>query len=976
MPEAMTFEPDPQQAEVLQHARGPLLVTGGPGTGKTTVVRERFARLIEAGQDPERVALVVRSKQARAAARLALLERLSRPLPGIRVLTVHGLANHVMTNGYAGLGYDRPPDILSALDQFTRVHDLLGGEEPSEWPVFGGMLGLRGFADEVRQFLLRAQEALISPEDIAALAGAAGLAGWQEVAAFYRRYLDVLADQSVVDFSGLVNQAAQAARGGPRLLDHIVVDDFQEATFAEEALLIALAPESLVVAGDEGSHVFSFRGTTDLPLRQFARQQPLAGHVDLATPHRFSGPASQGWVASHTSEEHAAVARELRRIHVEEGIPWGEVAVVVRRQGSHVGGLLRALDDAQVPRSTPGGALSLLAEPAVFPFVLALRWLARPEDRDGLIEPMLASDLAGLSPAIARGLVRAAQAAGGTAATALGRRDGLSDQEAAVVEVLGQVLGEAERVAARSVLDAFAILWRRLPYSRRLVEGGDPRSGGRRDLDAVVAFSEVVARAGDRADSSVAGFLDLTEAGQDAPELSELPGGAAGDAVRVLTAHATAGLEFDTVIVVDAAEGNFPSLSRPEPMFDLRALEGPVSQAARNRFRLDDERRLFKVVASRARRRVLFAAADPHDEPGPLTARSRFVAELGVGWSAAPVGPYPEPLSTREASGAWRRMLADPSLEPAARLAALEGLLALGERPAKWWFQREWTQTGRPLHENIRVSFSRLDTLENCALQYVLSEELGLEGQAGYYAWVGHLVHSIIEDCENGKVERTDHGLLAEADRRWEDEQFPSRAVSTAFRRLVAERMLPAWLESYGSAPALAGEVRFAFDFDGATVSGAIDRVAKVSSGGSQISDYKTGKAKGVKAEGSLQLGIYYLAVGLAPELEPFRPVKQVELVFLREDPGKPWFHATLGMTSKTQEEFGEAMRERLSANIAQIKELNQTEVYRPSPDANCRYCDFKPLCPLWPEGRELFPVPTPNAALSSGSVSVQEGSP
>jgi RecB family exonuclease len=427
--------------------------------------------------------------------------------------------------------------------------------------------------------------------------------------------------------------------------------------------------------------------------------------------------------------------------------------------------------------------------------------------------------------------------------------------------------------------------------------------------------------------------------------------------VRVLTAHGTAGLEFDTVIVVDAAEGNFPSLSRPEPMFDLRSLEGPVSQSARNRLRLDDERRLFDVVASRARRRVLFAAADPHDEPGPLTARSRFVAGLGVTWGPAPAGPFVEPLSVREASGAWRRMLADPSLEPPARLAALDGLLVLGEQPTRWWFQREWTETGRPLHENIRVSFSRLDTLENCGLQYVLSEELGLEGQAGYYAWVGHLVHSIIEDCENKKVERSDEALRAEAERRWEDKQFPSRAVSTAFRRLVTERMLPAWLSSYGAAPALAGEVRFEFEYDGAKVAGAIDRVAKVTSGGSQISDYKTGKARGVKAEESLQLGIYYLAVGLAPELEPFRPVKQVELVFLREDPGKPWFRAQLGMNSKTQEEFGQAMRERLSGLIAQIRELNRTEVYRPKPDANCRFCDFKPLCPLWPEGHELLPV-------------------
>jgi superfamily I DNA/RNA helicase/RecB family exonuclease len=963
----MEFEPDPQQATVLAHTLGPLLVTGGPGTGKTTTLQERLARLIEAGLDPERVALIVRSRQARAAARAGLLERLARPLPSIKVLTVHGLANHVMTDRYAALGYDRPPDILSALDQFSKVRELLGGEDRSEWPVYGEMLGLRGFADEVRQFLLRAQESLESPEAVLEKTEKAGLAGWREVAAFYRRYLDILADQNAVDFAGLVNQAAEAARDGDRLFDHIVVDDFQEATFAEEALLTTLAPQSLVVAGDAGSHIFSFQGTTDIPLRRFAERHPGTVRVELTTPHRCSDPAYQAWTTTHTSEEHAAVARELRRIHIAEGVPWGALAVVVRRQGSHVGGLLRALDDAQVPRSTPDGAPSLLAEPAVAPLVMALRWLARPEERDALIESILTSELARLSPATARGLIRAAQSDGHPPASALDLGDGLSKEEAETLAALRSVLSEAERVGGRSVLDAFAILWRGLPYSGRLVEAGEHRPGAGRDLDAIVAFSGVVVGVGERSDPSVAGFLDLMEAGEDAPDLAELPGGGSVDAIRVLTAHATAGLEFDTVVVVDAAEGNFPSLSRPEPMFDLSSLSGPIPQAARNRARLDDERRLFSVVAARARRRALFTAADPHEDAGPLTARSRFVAELGVPWVVAPVGPYAEPLSVREAAGTWRRLLADASAEAPQRLAALHGLIVLGERPSAWWFQREWTDTGRPLHQNIRVSFSRLDTLENCGLQYVLSEELGLEGEAGYYAWVGHLVHSIIEDCENGLVGRTEQALRAEAERRWEPKQFPSRAVSEAFRRAVVERMLPAWLSFYGVAPALAGEIRFAFEFDGATVSGAIDRVAEVKSGGSQITDYKTGKARGVKAEDSLQLGIYFLAVNLAPELAQFRPVKQVELAFLKEPSREGGVvRVSLGMSSRTQEEFGQAVRERLSGLIGQIRELNETEVYRPNPGANCRYCDFKPLCPLWPEGRELFPVTTPVKATSS----------
>lgn len=949
------FDPDLQQCRVLDLERGALLVTGGPGTGKSAVLRERFARLVDRGADPERVVLVVRTKAAKQAARTALLGRLSRSLPGVKVLTVHGLAHHVMARRFEALDYDRPPEVLTALDQFSKVSELLRGEEPADWPSYGAMLSLRGFADEVRQFVLRAQEALLTPEEILTKAEAAGLSRWRELGDFYRRYLQVLGDEGSVDFAGLVNQAAVASRDGERLFDHLLVDDYQEATFAEEALVVNQEPQTLVVAGDAGSHIFSFQGATDAPLKRFTQLVAAAGHAELVTPHR--GRAGfRAWSARHTSEEYAAAARELRRVHVEDGVPWHEMAVVVRRQGSHVGGLIRALDDAMVPRSRSEGGFSLLAEPATTPFLLALRWLARPEERDGLVESLLTSELAGLSPAAARGLVRSAQASGGPPAEALDRVNGLGPDEVHAVHELREALRLAEGVADRSVLDAFAILWRRLPWPRRLVQAADESAEGQRDLAAVLAFSEALARVSERGDATAAAFVELLEAGDPELGLATAPGEAV-DGVRVLAAHGTAGQEFDTVVVVGAVEGNFPSLARPEPMFDLSLLEARTSQSERNRQRLEDERRLFRVVAATGRRRVLFTAGDPHAEDAKRAAPSRFVAKLGVAWEPAPAGGDAPAVSVAEAAATWRRALSDVREPPPIRLAALGALLALRDRPGRWWFQREWTGPVEPLHEEIRVSYSRLDTLENCALQFVLAEELGLEGRAGYYAWVGHLVHRIIEDCESGLIPRTQEALLEAAEQRWRPQEFPSFAVSEAFRRTVTERMLPAWLATYGQTEALARELRFSFELEGATVSGYIDRVGPVQSGGSQITDYKTGKARNTKPDDNLQLGIYFLAVQRAEELQRFRPVKAVELAYLKETRDGGVVRAQLGLHSAAQREYEHRMAERLSGLIDRIRELNRVETYRPNPAANCRYCDFKILCPLWPEGKELFPV-------------------
>ncbi len=145
-----SFTPDPAQSRALSHDRGALLVTGAAGTGKTALLRERFARLIETGADPERVALVVRSRRAREQARGALLRRLGRSLPGLPVMTIHGLALRLVTRRFAVLGYTEPPRVLDADDQFALVLELLSGEvseRAERWPTFGSMLHLRGFAD-------------------------------------------------------------------------------------------------------------------------------------------------------------------------------------------------------------------------------------------------------------------------------------------------------------------------------------------------------------------------------------------------------------------------------------------------------------------------------------------------------------------------------------------------------------------------------------------------------------------------------------------------------------------------------------------------------------------------------------------------------------------------------------------------------------------------------------------------------------
>lgn len=951
------FDPDPRQRDVLEHAQGPMLVSGGSGTGKTAVLHERFARLIEDGAEPERVALVVGSRRARDEARRHLHERLPLALPTLTVVTIHGLAYHVVGERFERLGYGAPPSVLSASEQFSRVQELLLGEEPDRWPVYGRLLTLRGFADEIRQLVLRAQEALLSPEDIERRARERGLAGWGELAGFLRHYLSVLDASGEVDFAGLVEQAAVAAAAGDPPFEHVMIDDVQDVTFATERFLAELRPRTYVAAGDLDAHLFSFQGMTDEPLRRFSERNPGTITVELETRHRPAPETVEAWRAPHVSEQHAAVARELRRIHVEDAIRWGDLAVVVRRLGPNVSGLMRAFDDTHVPRTTtePGPPV---AAAGTRPFILALRWLvAEPQERDALIEPILTSELGRLSPASVRTILRLARAHGRPPRDALAMDELVEPEDASAVDQLAGILNRAETVKA-SVLDAFRVLWLELPFAADLVRHAETEHHAVVDLDAVLELSETIAQAGASADPSTEAFLRRLASGEGAPILG------AGkdrqrDEVHVLTAHAAVGREFDSVVVLDALEGDFPSLSRPEPMFDLTALDGVTARAEINRRRLADERRLFAMVLSRARRRVLLTAADPHGDGSGVTLRSRFVDEIGVGWTDAPVAPFPEPVSAAEAAAIWRRTLADRDAHPSERLSCLEGLLSIDDEPRGWWFQRNWTDLEAEPKEQLYLSFSRLDTLENCELQYVLSSELGLDPGGGYQAWVGRLMHQIIEDCEKGEVERTIEAFTRALHERWEAARFPSFAISEAERGNAERVLIPNWFKRFAHPPATATEQTFEFPFGTGSIRGKIDRIGPGPTGGTRITDYKTGRSDSApKPAESLQLGIYYLAVDQCEDLAEHRPVEAVELAYLggkRNDRAldvKEW-----PISRDQEEDYKTRMRERISALIQRIGTLDRQRSYVANTKANCFFCRFQPLCTRYPQGGAVFPI-------------------
>jgi superfamily I DNA/RNA helicase/RecB family exonuclease len=424
---------DQAQQAVVDHAGGPLLVLAGPGTGKTTVIVETVVdRVTRRGVDPRRVLVLTFSRRAAEELRQRITGRLARTVREPLALTFHSYAYALVRRQFVAAG-EEPPALLSAPQQLLEVRRMLRGEAEDggrHWPArLRPALATRGFAAELRDFLLRAAERGLDGNALARLGRQHKRDDWEAAGGFFERYAARfdLAPVTSYDYAEIIRIAAGLLAAGPvaererNAYDLVCVDEYQDTDPAQEALLHALAaggPE-LIVVGDPDQSIYGFRGadvgaimrfrdrfkTVDnrpAPVvtlrtcrrggprllaasRRVARRlpaPPVVGHRDLRPLP--SAPPGEVHVltAASASQEAMLVADFLRRAHLRGKVPWSGMAVLVRSVARQVPALRRGLAAAGVPTVVAGDELPLRDEPAVAPFLLLLRCALDPETLD------------------------------------------------------------------------------------------------------------------------------------------------------------------------------------------------------------------------------------------------------------------------------------------------------------------------------------------------------------------------------------------------------------------------------------------------------------------------------------------------------------------------------------------------------------------------------------------------------------------
>jgi superfamily I DNA/RNA helicase/RecB family exonuclease len=614
--------------------------------------------------------------------------------------------------------------------------------------------------------------------------------------------------------------------------------------------------------------------------------------------------AAEVHVFGSAAVEAAYLADVLRRAHLLDGVPWSQMSVIVRTAVS-LGPLRRALSSAGVPVAVSADDLPLAGQPAVAPLLTALSSLlpasaSGPEAEGaaiGLDEPaaeaLLASPLGGATVLDLRRLRRAVRIAlakqgvdaaerGAPLALALGDDtllDSLPEHVSRPARRVAAVLSAGRLALAHdgTAEDVLWAMWKSSGLATRWAKasasGGPSGAVADRDLDAVVALFDAAAGFVDRLPSAdVRAFVAHLSA-QELPGDSGAARAAAGETVRLLTAHASKGLEWDLVCVAGVQEGVWPDLRERSTLLGTEEL---VERAAgvdgtavdRRTLALAEERRLFYVACTRARKRLVVTAAEGAlDGADAGATASRFLDLVAPPpEDGRPLTELPRSLTLPALVADLRRALTDPQTPAHRRSAAASVLRRLadegvpGAASTTWWGLAPLSDDAPlvPEEDAVRVRPSAIETFQKCPLKWVLSA-VGAEASPDTTRTVGTAVHAVAQQVAEGLPPAEAPAVLAtELDQLdlgpgWSDQR----------QRQSAQEMLARFLAWHTAAGReLVGvEIEFDATVGRALIRGKVDRLERDADGRLVVVDLKTGKTAAKNTEEHGQLAAYQVAV-------------------------------------------------------------------------------------------------------------------
>lgn len=967
IPAHRDFEPDARQREAIEHVQGPLLVVAGAGTGKTTVLTRRIARLIREGHArPDEILALTYTDNAAREMRERVQAEAGSKLASPRIETFHAYCNNLLIRNGRKFGVLDDFDLWIYLRK--RIREL--GLKHFIIPANVGK-----FLHDLLDFMRRCHDELVGPEkyaeyvqglergelpiprvakskDAADLTDEEVLGRCREIARVFGLVEEMLSEESLGTFGHMISRAHTLLQANPELLAReraharfILVDEFQDANFAQVKVLRALGAEerNVFAVGDPDQAIYRFRGASSAAFALFQRSFPGAKVLALDKNRRSTSPIlkcahalivknpdiASGFgdldlhyqrtpLVSAREEEAAREGKSLPGLPVEVVVVggkerdlecsdvaalielhrrrsrchWKDIAVLYRSH-AHRDELVQELLARGVPFSIENMDVMDTAE--VRDLFAGLAAVVSSADDASLLR-VAALPQFNIDPAKLRAGIRALpreQEVGGVVSV-LAQLEGGAAVLGALREVREQITksGAKARAALEIIIGRFGL---------------DPQSP---TLAAVLEFAgnwqeKPIVKRGEIAE--LLEYLDyFREAGGSIP----LPSSET-DAVRLMTAHAAKGLEFDHVFILRANSNSFPAAYKESLVEFPRELRDPDSVSEQDDKTLyeQEKRRLFYVAMTRARDSLTIYAkrGTGKTDPTPPGYLRDLLKDRGL----------TRYLQQRPPRGFQTEIFAEAGPAPT-------GITA-------------WVGMPAATDLSARLSASAVQTYETCPLQFKLDRDWRIPGEVPAAMQYGASMHRVLrayyDSVQQGRP-MVEEELIEFFHEDLAQEKIQDRYQHDLYQQQGVEQ-LREFLAACHRNPVpdvLRTEEFFEVKTGPTIVVGRIDRMDKLPNGGVVITDYKTGKPKSQEdADDSLQLSIYALAA------REKWGVRADRLVFYNLEENSSV------ITSRSEVQLQEARLkvEEVAADIAAGK-------FDPKPSfTSCRLCAYRSLCPV-----------------------------
>lgn len=635
------------QRAAVEHVDGPIMIVAGAGSGKTKVLTTRIAHLMRQGVDPFNILALTFTNKAAA----EMKERIERILGNsearnLYIGTFHSVFAKIMRAEAPKIGYPSNFTIYDADDAKSLIKSIIS-ENKLDDKVYKPNL--------VYSRISAAKNSLIGPAQYLAepsIMQEDARANRPLIGQIYAQYSNRCFKNGAMDFDDLLFKMYELLKTQPEVLakyqhrfKYVLIDEYQDTNTAQYKIVKMLAAvyENICVVGDDAQSIYSFRGATIQNILQFQNDYDDVKVIKLEQNYRSTQsilnvaneiignnknqiPKSL-WTENVEGEKIKlvrtltdndegrfvadAIAEHKLRYHYSN-----KDFALLYRTNAQSRSFEESLRRMNIPYRIFGG-LSFYQRKEIKDFIAYLRVVANPRDEEA-IKRIINYPARGIGKTSLEKMIVVANESGRPLWEVIQApaQFGLRGNTATSVERFVMIVKSAQTMlTSHNAYDvAFEIgkrsgLVKEL-YADKTVEGLQRYENVQELLNSIKEYTETPNADGElEEDKSLGTYLQnitlLTDADKDDDENQ--------DVVKLMTIHAAKGLEFPCVFAVGLEENLFPSA------MSLYARED-----------LEEERRLFYVVVTRAKERLWITFANSRYRFGQLVQNdpSRFIAEV------------------------------------------------------------------------------------------------------------------------------------------------------------------------------------------------------------------------------------------------------------------------------------------------------------------------------------------------------------